>query len=234
LIAGIVAGSVAVLLLVIGGIGGCYALLNTPSSGNQARSTLTRDPFHTPATRSSTSAVPPKYDPQKLPANMCDKVDVSSIATVFETNSDSKPNATRNLSSDYGNADCILGREHDNGQKLAISIVTMSFSAFVFGDPDTAASSHSKSASDAKLNSATLTAVPDFGDDAFVYQYASNAASPETDASYRLDARDSNLHWTADITATRLEGRWSDNERRQIQQLFIASAKASYAKAMAP
>jgi actin-like ATPase involved in cell morphogenesis len=229
LVAAIVAGSIAVLLLLSGGIAGCYALLSTPGSNPNHQAGRTATPR-----ASSVSAVPAKYDLQKLPQNMCEKVDMTSLATVFETNSDSKPDASRNLSDGYGSANCILGREHDDSKKLAISIVTVSFSAYVFSDPESAATSHAKSASDAQLNSAKLTPVPGLGEDAFVYRYASNTASPDTDASYRLDARDSNLHWMADITATRLEGKWSDSERQQIQQLFIASAKATYTKAMTP
>jgi actin-like ATPase involved in cell morphogenesis len=221
------AAAVAVLLLLIGGTATAYQWLNR-DKGNQSGPDSGR--FGLDSSDPSASKAPAKYDMRQVPENLCEKVDLSALAATFEKESNT-PDARRNVSSYLGTSNCLLSRQHNGRDDLAISIATLSFSMYVFTDSDGATDSHERSISEAKLNTPTITDVPNFGQHAFIYRKAGNTAAPEADADYVLEARDANLRWTASLSATKMSGgKWTDAERADLEARFITVAKASFTK----
>jgi hypothetical protein len=228
-----VAAVLTALLVLAGGTTAALLLVNRDGAGTAADggNRFSPGPFGTAGGTpgASASKAPAKYDIRQAPENLCEKVDLSALATVFETAGDT-PDARRNVSTYLSNASCILSRAHNGRDGLAISIATMAFGAYIFTESAAATQAHQQSFDNAKLNVPTVTGVPGLGEEAFIYREKGNTADPGSDASYVVEARDANLRWTVSLTATHLDGKWTDSERNDLESRLITVAKASFTK----
>jgi hypothetical protein len=233
-IAAIIAGVVVVVLLVIGVPVAIYTMshkTNATSSSGPGASNRPSTGGTSPGTEETGSTSTAKYAIAKIPENLCGVVDISALTSLFETDSGTAPSGSRQLSTIFGSATCVLSRQHNNSAKLPVSIGTMSFVLYVFADQSAAEANQKQTLDNAKLNAAT-TDVPGFGDAAFVYQVKTNTANPGSEASYTIEARDANLRMTASVIGTRIDQvNWSDTERKDLQNRLISMAKASFQKA---
>jgi hypothetical protein len=235
--AAVTAAAVVVLLVFVGGTIGLYNWLGRSAAVNASASRSPSSPSAQRSEESATSSgpaapdgpVPVKYDLRKVPANLCGQVDMTALAASFEVEGGA-PSGERNVTTYLGTASCILSRTHNDGRGNALLIGTIAVVVYVFSDPALAVTSQQQSVDNAKLNG-KVNDVAGIGDAAFAFRQQGNTADPGKDASYVLEARDANLRFTANFTAIRESGTFSDKERTDIESRFTTTVKASFAKA---
>jgi actin-like ATPase involved in cell morphogenesis len=217
----------AVLLVLLGGTVGGYLWYNRASGSVDQRRGAGAGASGTPS--SSAATAPLKYAASQLPQNLCDTIDVSALSAAFEKESGT-PTAQRNLSTTVGTFNCSLAREHDV-KAVMNSLATVNVIVSVYTDGKLAVLAHQMTFDNAKLNTPDTTAeIRGLGDHAYFYQQR-GASDSDPNTTYMLEARDANVTWIVNFTASRLDGAtWADGDRAQHKEQIITVLKASLAK----
>jgi actin-like ATPase involved in cell morphogenesis len=234
-----VAVIVAVFAAVVGGGLGIRSLLaDTPGRGVGAADattpaptpTLSAGPSSTPTPTPSASTQLALYQFKNF-GNLCEKVDETAIARVFE-HREGAPNSDRSPGTDFGHASCITSRGHIDGSGLTDSIVTLTYTAWVHSDVDDARDSYRDDLDGVTINKDNPAPETGLGDQAFTSRI--RPEGPLMEIEVTLEVQHRNLRFVARIGASRIaEGGWSQATRTNVENAFVASAKATYAKVTA-
>jgi hypothetical protein len=181
---------------------------------------------------SPSATVPPKYQFTNV-GPLCEKVDVTPLKAIFETQA-SDPDSTRNPGTGYGSAHCIISLTHTDSTGLGDSIVTLSFSLWIYENVATAVRAQQRDRDNAAKNKANPADEPGIGEQAFTFGKSGATQGPGKSVECTLEVLDVNLVWTATIRADRIaSNNWSQQQRTNIDTAFRSTAKRSYTNAIA-
>jgi hypothetical protein len=210
-----------VLVVVVAGVVGVVLALNNgddPVGANSADPTAGSGQT-TPA-RAGGSA---KYDATKLPANLCENVELGRLATQFDSQA-SEPTANRTLNNTVSIITCTVSRLKGTAQTMSLL-----FTVTVYRDPKLAGDQQKQGLDNAKLNDPNTKTLDGIGDEAYVTRTTGNE-NPST-VAMTLEMRAANLRWSVYLTAYKISGAgWNDQERAQFVTDLGAAVKASHTK----
>jgi actin-like ATPase involved in cell morphogenesis len=164
----------------------------------------------------------PKYDPDTLPAKLCDKVDLKGLRAAFNKEG-VKNYENRSLSARFVNFVCYVDRRRDG------ATARIQFTLFAFRTVAEAVSYYNAVSDNLGVQSPGPESVGNFGDGARTVLRGDARDDDAFDAEYVFAGRDSNLYWHCELAVSRESTAWTSTELTQLRDQLVDAMRATAA-----